>query len=75
MARTARIGEYDGSSGRCGCGRGDLGSGSSGKGDMRENARAARLLVYAGGKCELRALGGGTALATGGLAAGGNRVG
>ena len=75
MARTARIGEYDGSSGRCGCGRGDLGSGSSSKGGRQESTRAARLLVYAGGECELRALGGGTALATGGLAAGGNRGG
>ena len=37
---------------------------------MRENARAARLLVYAGGKCERRALGGGIGPVTGGLAAG-----
>ena len=64
-----------GSNDRCGCGRGDLGSGSSGKGGRQESTRTARLLVYAGGRCELRALGGGTALATGGLAAGGSRGG
>ena len=41
----------------------------------RESERSVRLLVYAGGKCELRALGGGVALATGGLAVGGSRGG
>ena len=39
------------------------------------NARAVRLLVYAGGECELPALDGGMAPATGGLAAGGSRGG
>ena len=53
----------------------DLAAAATGAG--RGNARAARLLVYAGGKCEPRALGGGMALAiyTGGLAVGGSRGG
>ena len=45
------------------------------EGGRQGNARVARLLVYAGGKCEPRALGGGMALATGGLAVGGSRGG
>ena len=45
------------------------------EGGRQGGARVARLLVYAGGKCELRAPGGGMALATGGLAVGGSRGG
>ena len=56
-------------------GRWGLGSGSGGNGGRQGHARAARLLVYAGGKCEPRALGGGMALAAGGLAVGGSRGG
>ena len=67
-------GEYDGSRGECGCGQGELRSGSSDQRGRQVNTRAARLLD-AGGKCELPALDGGVDPATGVLAVGGSQGG